>query len=212
MAIVALFPRLTNLLLLGLFAGLVTAQDHDPRTQAPGHWAFEAMQRPAPPGVADADWSRNPIDRFVYDRLQREGLAPAPRADRRTLLRRATEPGTAVPAPHAPSDRDIALVVSVLAWSGATDATAADRAWRAAAGVHPAIGTGPFPAAQCTLDALDGSLRALASARPAMRRAMVDACVAAVTADGRTTVDEAELLRAACAAVGAPMPPIAAAA
>jgi Zn-dependent protease with chaperone function len=130
----------------------------------------------------------------------------------RVLLRRATEPGTAVPAPHAPSDRDIALVVSVLSWSGATDAMAADRAWRAAAGVHPAIGTGPFPAAQCTLDALDGSLRALASARPAMRRAMVDACVAAVTADGRTTVDEAELLRAACAAVGAPMPPIAAAA
>jgi tellurite resistance protein len=41
---------------------------------------------------------------------------------------------------------------------------------------------------------------------------MVDACVAAVTADGRTTVEESELLRAVCASVGVPMPPIAAAA
>jgi tellurite resistance protein len=45
-----------------------------------------------------------------------------------------------------------------------------------------------------------------------MRRRLVDACVAAVTADGRTTVEEAELLRAVCAAIGAPMPPLAAAA
>jgi hypothetical protein len=39
---------------------------------------------------------------------------------------------------------------------------------------------------------------------------VVDACVAAVTADRRTTVEEAELLRAVCASIGVPMPPIAA--
>jgi hypothetical protein len=39
----------------------------------------------------------------------------------------------------------------------------------------------------------------------------VDACVACVCADGVTTVEEAELLRAVCASIGAPMPVIAAA-
>ena len=41
-----------------------------------------------------------------------------------------------------------------------------------------------------------------------MKRRLVDACVACVGADGRTTVEEAELLRAVCASVGAPMPPV----
>lgn len=130
----------------------------------------------------------------------------------RVLLRTAAGPASAGPAPHAPSHADVGVVVSVLAWSGASDVAAADRAWRAAAAVDPSIGPGPLEPAKCTLDALDRALRALATAGPRMRRSMVDACVAAVTADGRTTVEEAELLRAACASVGVPMPPIAAAA
>jgi len=53
------------------------------------HWAYQPMARAAPPVVADASWIRNEIDLFILARLEREGLAPAPEADRRTLLRRA---------------------------------------------------------------------------------------------------------------------------
>ncbi len=52
------------------------------------HWAFIAPARPAVPAVNDPQWIRNPIDAFVLARLQREGLRPAPAADRVTLLRR----------------------------------------------------------------------------------------------------------------------------
>jgi tellurite resistance protein len=43
-----------------------------------------------------------------------------------------------------------------------------------------------------------------------MRRRLVDAAVACVGADGTTSVEEAELLRAVTASIGAPLPPMAA--
>jgi len=52
------------------------------------HWAFIPARRPTPPAVRDPAWVRNDIDRFVLARLEKEGLAPAPEADRITLLRR----------------------------------------------------------------------------------------------------------------------------
>jgi len=52
------------------------------------HWAFIPPKRPATPAVANPKWARNPIDAFVLARLDRERLAPAPEADRATLLRR----------------------------------------------------------------------------------------------------------------------------
>ena len=42
------------------------------------------------PKVGRASWPRNPIDSFVLERLQREGLTPSPEAGRETLLRRVT--------------------------------------------------------------------------------------------------------------------------
>src|SRR5688572_12786001 len=44
------------------------------------HWAFVPPVRPEPPKVARAAWPRNPIDRFVLARLEREQLAPSPEA------------------------------------------------------------------------------------------------------------------------------------
>ena len=52
------------------------------------HWSFLPPQRPALPAVLNAKWARNPIDRFVLARLEKEGLKPSPEADRATLLRR----------------------------------------------------------------------------------------------------------------------------
>jgi hypothetical protein len=52
-------------------------------------WAFQKPVRRPAPQVSDARWSRNPIDAFVRDMLDKKGLEPAPEADRRTLIRRA---------------------------------------------------------------------------------------------------------------------------
>lgn len=52
------------------------------------HWAFIAPIKKSPPQAHDKGWSRNEIDRFVEDRLERESLETNPEADRRTLIRR----------------------------------------------------------------------------------------------------------------------------
>jgi len=52
------------------------------------HWAFEPPRTVAPPAVSDAAWPKNFIDGYVLARLDREGLKPAPEADRETLIRR----------------------------------------------------------------------------------------------------------------------------
>ena len=52
------------------------------------HWSFRPVRRPATPDVRDESWVRNPIDRFILARLEPKKIAPAPEADRRTLVRR----------------------------------------------------------------------------------------------------------------------------
>ncbi len=54
------------------------------------HWSLVKPVRHALPAVKDRSWPRNGIDWFVLTRLEKEGLAPAPEADRATLLRRAS--------------------------------------------------------------------------------------------------------------------------
>jgi hypothetical protein len=61
------------------------------------HWAYVKPARPAVPAVSKPAWARTPIDRFVLARLDREQLAPAPEADRATLLRRVTLDLTGLP-------------------------------------------------------------------------------------------------------------------
>jgi mono/diheme cytochrome c family protein len=52
-----------------------------------GHWAFRPLKRPAAPSWEDG-WGRNAVDGFVRQRQRSVGLAPAPEADRFTLIRR----------------------------------------------------------------------------------------------------------------------------
>lgn len=61
------------------------------------HWAFTAPVRSQAPEVKNAAAVRNPIDRFVQARLERENLTPAAEADRRTLLRRLSFDLTGLP-------------------------------------------------------------------------------------------------------------------
>jgi hypothetical protein len=54
------------------------------------HWAFVAPVRPPVPQVKNARWPQNPIDNFVAEKLDDNGLAPSPEADRQTLIRRVS--------------------------------------------------------------------------------------------------------------------------
>jgi Protein of unknown function (DUF1553)/Protein of unknown function (DUF1549)/Planctomycete cytochrome C/Concanavalin A-like lectin/glucanases superfamily len=54
------------------------------------HWAFERPVRPTVPQLQAAGWAKNPIDAFVLERLNKEGLYPSPEADKRSLIRRVT--------------------------------------------------------------------------------------------------------------------------
>jgi hypothetical protein len=54
------------------------------------HWAFAKPHRPPLPKTTPAQWSRSPIDYFVLERLEKEGLAASTDTDRATLIRRLT--------------------------------------------------------------------------------------------------------------------------
>ena len=54
------------------------------------HWAFQPVTEPAVPAVKRQHWVQTPVDAFVLAALERAGLEPSPRADKRTLIRRAT--------------------------------------------------------------------------------------------------------------------------
>ena len=52
------------------------------------HWAFVAPRRSQAPVLKNGHGSGNPIDNFIFTRLEREGLKPSPEADKATLARR----------------------------------------------------------------------------------------------------------------------------
>ena len=78
------------------------------------HWAWQPVRVTSPPAVGDEDWVRSDIDRFVLARLEEAGLAPAPRTDRNTLIRRLSFALTGLP-PTAEEIADFAADNSPLA-------------------------------------------------------------------------------------------------
>ncbi|MFM7322317.1 MAG: DUF1549 domain-containing protein, partial [Armatimonadota bacterium] len=72
------------------------------------HWAFVPPVRPALPAVRNRAWVRNGVDRFILARLEREGIAPAPEADRITLIRRVSLDLVGVPPTPAEIDAFLA--------------------------------------------------------------------------------------------------------
>jgi hypothetical protein len=68
---------------------LVTSLPLSASTNAPIHWAFQPLQSPATPTLVNRKSQiANPIDAFILAKL--DGRQLAPRADKRTLIRRAT--------------------------------------------------------------------------------------------------------------------------
>jgi len=60
-------------------------------------WSFQGVKSSAPPAVKNSAWPKSPIDHFILARLEAAGIAPAPPADKRTLLRRVSYDLTGLP-------------------------------------------------------------------------------------------------------------------
>lgn len=61
------------------------------------HWAYEKPIRSALPRITRENWTRNGLDYFVAERLEKEKLEASPEADRRTLIRRVSLDLTGLP-------------------------------------------------------------------------------------------------------------------
>jgi len=98
------------------------------------------------------------------------------------------------------------LLLSALSRIGHDDVVGAAEAFARARGV---LGLGEaVPATGVTLEALDRSLVRLDLAAPQVKRRVLEAAVACITADRQVTATEAEVLRAVSAAMSCPMPPV----
>jgi|TARA_B110000914_G_scaffold212951_1_gene214410 hypothetical protein len=73
------------------------------------HWSYTKPVRSEVPEVADQTWSvRSPIDAFILDRLNKEGLSPSQETDRYTLIRRVSLDLTGLPPTKEEVDAFIA--------------------------------------------------------------------------------------------------------
>jgi Protein of unknown function (DUF1553)/Protein of unknown function (DUF1549) len=75
------------------------------------HWAFVKRSQPEIPKfklATDRAWARTPIDAFILERLQKDGLRPSAAADRATLVRRLYFDLTGLP----PTQREVARFVA----------------------------------------------------------------------------------------------------
>ena len=72
------------------------------------HWSFIPPTRSTIPETKDRAWARNPIDRFILNRIEKEGLRPSEEADKPTLIRRVTYDLTGLP----PTPEEVAAFVA----------------------------------------------------------------------------------------------------
>src|SRR6266542_2680044 len=69
----------------------------NPQSAIQQRWAFVKPVRPAPPQVKNSSWVRTPIDNFILARLEKQGLAPSPEAEKVSLIRRLSLDLTGLP-------------------------------------------------------------------------------------------------------------------
>ncbi len=82
-------------LVAGAIAGpSLVSQDDSPQSLSAA-WSYSPLERPPVPDARS--WATNEIDAFILRRLEGAGLRPAPPADRRALIRRATYDLTGLP-------------------------------------------------------------------------------------------------------------------
>ncbi len=71
-------------------AASVTRGDSNFSDAERSFWSFRSPVDPPLPAVKRADWPQSPLDHFILAGLESNGLEPAPPADKRALIRRAT--------------------------------------------------------------------------------------------------------------------------
>ena len=105
---------------------------------------------------------------------------------------------------------ECSVLISSLACTAGSDAETIQTAYQAGA-AHLAAATelNQLPAAECGLQELDQALVALVGVGPNLKRQLIEAAAAAVSADGYLQIQEAELLRAISDSLDCPMPPLA---
>ena len=87
------------------------------------HWSFQPRMHPEVPvftSAPDKAFAKSPVDALVLARMKKEGLSPAPRADRATLIRRITFDLTGLP----PTPKEVDAFVrdrSPKAWEKVVD-------------------------------------------------------------------------------------------
>jgi len=125
-----------------------------------------------------------------------------------TLLERRSHHGAATPKPRTIRS-DVTVLLSMLAHAGHRDEGSADAAFREATKRVPLEATWQLlPRDALSGGALERALARLDGLKYRFKGQLIEACVAAVTADGKVTVTEAELLRAVGARLDCPVPPM----
>ena len=99
------------------------------------HWAYQVPAKAALPSDVDEPWSANPIDAFIFAKLKRQGLKPAPVADRQTQLRRVYLDLIGLP-PTPKEQREFLSDGSDEAWDQVVDRLLSDPAYGQRWGRH----------------------------------------------------------------------------
>ena len=72
------------------------------------HWAFTPPVKPALPNVQNKEWTKNEIDYFILQKLEKKGLKPNEEADKERLLKRVSLDLTGLPPDIATMDKFLA--------------------------------------------------------------------------------------------------------
>jgi hypothetical protein len=72
------------------------------------HWSFIKPEKPKIPATTLTGWAKSPIDHFILERLEKEGLGPSAEASREDLIRRASFDLTGLPPTLAEIDAFVA--------------------------------------------------------------------------------------------------------
>ena len=97
----AKLPRLTDAEIANLRQWITEGAEYQE------HWAFLPVN-PGPVPQVDSELVKNPIDSFVFARLEKDGLSPQPEAERPRLIRRVTFDLTGLP----PTPEEVAAFVA----------------------------------------------------------------------------------------------------
>ncbi|MCH2112376.1 MAG: PSD1 and planctomycete cytochrome C domain-containing protein, partial [Planctomycetes bacterium] len=100
--------------------GAVWPDDGIPPTWPTKHWAYQVPRWPEIPQLQADNFSRNPIDRFIYSKLDGENIAPSPQANSQTLVRRTALDLTGLP-PDLDAARDYLVKPTEASWQSWLD-------------------------------------------------------------------------------------------